>query len=114
MTQEKKTLIVLGLLVAFIVLVLLFFGEKGPSPVVETQNRLRDLKAPVLAFAEEKGALPETLQELGLPTEATSDHAGKPFVYEINGRSVTISSLGADGKPGGAAFNADKSINFDW
>ena len=114
MTQQKKSFIVVGALVAFIALVLVFFGDKGPSPVVETQNRLRDLEAPVLEFAEKNGALPKALSELGLPIEATSDHTGKPFIYEVDGRTVAISSLGADGKPGGAAFNADRKISFDW
>jgi len=109
MTQKTKTVILASLLVAFIAYLLVFSSGKGP-----TQNLIRALETPVLAFAEKNGAPPETLQELGLTVEATSDQAGKPLIYEVNGRTVTISSLGADGKPGGKAFNADKTHRFDW
>ena len=114
MTQGKKTVLVTSALLAFITIVLVFFGDKGPSPVVQTKNRIRGLETMVLKFAEKNGALPETLEDLGLPIEEISDHAGAPLVYEVNGRKVTISSLGADGKAGGAAFNADKTHSFEW
>ena len=114
MTQGKKTALVTGALLAFIAIMLVFFSDKGPSPVVETQNRIRALETPVLEFAGKNGALPETLEDLNLPIEATTDHAGTPLVYELDGKTVTISSLGADGKTGGAAFNADKTHSFEW
>ena len=114
MAPAKKTGIVLFLLIGFIAVMLIFFSDSGPSPVVETQTRLRELESHVLRFAIDSNRLPRTLQELGLPEEFISDHAGTPFLYEVEGTRVTISSLGADGKEGGAAFNSDKVVTFEW
>lgn len=100
---------VASLLVAFIAYMLVFSSGKDPI-----QNHISALEAPVLEFAERNGSPPRELQELGLTTEATSDHSGMPLIYEVNGKTVTISTLGADGEPGGKAFNADKTHSFDW
>ena len=114
MSHEKKTVIVLTCLVVLIGGIFITFGNKGPSPVTETRNRLRALETAVTEFADNNGALPQALSDLSLPENQTTDHAGTPFHYKVDGIVVTISSLGADGKVGGAAFNADKTVSFSW
>ena len=56
-----------------------------------------------IEFADKNNRLPESLDALGLDVEATSDHAGTPFVYQVSGNAVTdeaiqraIRQLGAD------------------
>ncbi len=35
------------------------------------------------------------------------DHWGRPYLYQTDGRSYSVRTLGADGKPGGEGENAD-------
>ncbi len=113
MKQETKTGLVLVGLVAIIAVIYLRFGDSEPSPVVVTVNRLNALQLEVQEWEKKNNKLPETLADLGLPDEAVTDHKGAPFVYENDNGWVTISSLGADGKPGGVMFNADQTVEFE-
>ena len=63
--------------------------------------------------AENNEALPEKLSELNLGEGGLKDGIGFPFVYEVDGDSVTIVSYGSDGKPGGHTFSSDKKITFE-
>lgn len=68
-------------------------------------------------FREGEGRLPKDLDELfarGLPTGCSADQGSKdlfghPMLYApaADGRSFAVTSLGRDGKPGGAGTAAD-------
>lgn len=113
MSKEKKFNFVLGGLVLTVVLIYFVFGRQKNNPALITADRMAALQVSVSDWAKEKGAPPQNLSDLGLPSEALEDHIGNPFTYQISGSEVTISSLGADGKPGGVMFKADRQITFD-
>jgi len=51
--------------------------------------------------------LPATFPDGGYLSTMPQDPWGKPYVYESNGQSYAITSLGRDGKPGGEGVDAD-------
>lgn len=104
----------MGGLIAVMAIVYFLFGNSGPSPATLTKERLDTLQTAVIEYADKHQALPTTLEDLGLAKEALIDHAGVPFVYQAEGSKVVILSYGADGKPGGHSFRADKSVSFNW
>ena len=114
MSDRRKTILVLSGLAIIIVVIYLVGGNTGPSPAMTTKNRLRNLKPVIVDWVREKGSPPAALSDLGLPMEAITDHTGTPFVYNLQGTQITISWLGADGKPGGHMFKADHSVTFDY
>lgn len=75
-----------------------------------TQVRLR-------AHWQAHGRLPAALSELPATAgrdNATTDGWGRGLLYTVAGASaVTLSSLGADGKPGGSDVDEDIVVRFD-
>ncbi|MDF1751360.1 MAG: hypothetical protein P1U89_01160 [Verrucomicrobiales bacterium] len=113
MSENKKSnLIIFGLIVVMVV-VYFAFGRKGENPATITTQRLNHLKSEVIAWSEEKGAPPQSLSELGLEESALVDHIGTPFTYNVSGSRVSISTPGADKKPGGIMFKADRVVTFE-
>lgn len=51
--------------------------------------------------------LPATFPDGGYVSTMPQDPWGKPYAYESNGSSYSITSLGRDGKPGGEGVDAD-------
>ncbi|UZK67469.1 type II secretion system major pseudopilin GspG [Sphingomonas sp. M1-B02] len=51
--------------------------------------------------------LPATFPDGGYISTMPQDPWGKPYVYESNGTTYEIKSLGRDGKPGGEGVDAD-------
>lgn len=114
MTQEKKTILLVAGLLAFIAIVYFAFGRRSTNPAARTMAQLQTLETAVIDHADRTGSLPESLEDLGLDAEVLSDRAGNRFVYQVNGNTVSISSLGADGKEGGHVFDADRTVKFTW
>ena len=113
MTQKKKTILALVILIAAVAFIYLKFGQPGPSPVATTISRLNALETTVIDWSKTNGKIPASLADLDLPEEQTNDHKGEPFIFSAEGRAITISSLGADGKTGGNMFNADQKVEFN-
>ncbi|MCB1062988.1 MAG: hypothetical protein KDN20_08720 [Verrucomicrobiae bacterium] len=113
MTQEKKALAVVALCVVIIGAGMLYLRDREP-PVVVTRARLSALQTSIEEWAAVQGRLPKNLEELNLPDEAIHDHADKLFDFRVSedGKTVTLSSYGVDGKPGGSMFRADNEVTF--
>ncbi|MEM9281297.1 MAG: hypothetical protein AAGA96_05680 [Verrucomicrobiota bacterium] len=113
MTEAKKTYIFIGVCVAFIIGGMIFLSDKKPVSV-EIEDRMASLQVAIEAWHAEKGSPPATLQELGLPEEEILDIMKEPFQYKVSedGSTVTLLTFGADRKPGGKMFRADKELIF--
>ena len=113
MSQEKKAIIVIAVCLAVIGVGAWWLRDKE-APAVVTQQRLNALQVSIEAWAAaHDGKAPESLDELGLPEEAISDHKGARFDYiTSDDGTVKVISYGADGKPGGHAFHADTEVSF--
>lgn len=112
MNKERRAIIFIVVCVAVLVAGLLLMGDRK-APAVLTRERLEALQASIEQWSREKGRLPETLDEMGLPDQATRDLLGTDFEYAVDGDgTVTLTSYGADGKPGGLMFRSDASISF--
>lgn len=78
-------------------------------------------------FRVATGSFPEGLAALNLPREVSNDELpndiddqgnpldpwGMPYVYERQGNSYVLQSLGSDGKPGGRGTKADVAFSAD-
>ncbi len=114
MTQEKKALSIVAVCLVIIAAGIFLLRDREP-PVVVTRERLAALQASIETWsAANGGRVPESLAALGLPGDATRDHAGHDFHYRVadDGKTVTLVSYGADGKPGGSMFHADNEVTF--
>jgi hypothetical protein len=82
-----------------------------------TVTRMGVIEVRIKAYRKSHGRLPERLSDL--PTQKGRDNAitdgwGRDIQYRISGASmVTLSSLGADRKPGGEQKNAEIIVTFD-
>lgn len=114
MSQEKKALAIVAVCLVIIGAGIFLLRDREP-PVVVTRERLAALQVSIESWsAANGGRLPESLEVLGLPGEAIRDHAGHLFDYRVadDGKTVTLVSYGADGKPGGSMFHADNEVTF--
>ena len=130
-TKATSGFSLIEMLVA-VAIVGLLVGLVGPaamrqlqgSRVNTTEAQISQLRAAIDIFAIETGRLPNEAEGLNalvvdngaipgwngpylrdgqLPVDAW----GNPFIYTINADQVQITSLGADGQPGGEGRNAD-------
>ena len=114
MNKDKKFNLVLGgLVIAMVVIYFAFGSGRGKNPALVTKERLDALQVEVEKWAEKNGGPPAQLSELQVEEDLLTDHMGVPFIYEVNGSEVVITSYGADGKPGGFMFKADRKVMFD-
>ena len=109
----KKTLLFLVLAVLFVAIVGLLNRDTEP-PAIENRMRMEAVQAAVLAKAEETGALPADLSDLGLEESALLDKWGNPFLYEVIKGKATLMSYGVDGKEGGVVFKQDRTLTIVW
>lgn len=107
MTEEKKAISFVAVCLVVIAAGLFFLRDRTP-PAVEIEEKLDAIQASIETWHAEKGAPPETLEQLGLPEEAIKDIALEVFQYSVgDDGTVTLRTYGADGKPGGKMFRAD-------
>jgi general secretion pathway protein G len=115
---------IIGLLVGYVGPRL--FGQVAKSEREAARTQLDAFAKALTAYRLDLGAFPAP--ELGLAALTTAplneprwrgpylqkappaDPWGRPYVYEVQGADATIKSWGKDGKPGGAADDADLSV----
>lgn len=113
MSTEKKAVLILILCLLVMVVGWFLVGDKE-APAVVTRERLVELQSAIEEWSRANARLPESLEELGLADEAIRDVMGTIFEYSVaEGGTVTLTSYGADGKPGGLMFRSDHSVTFD-
>ena len=110
-----------GHLVAVIVL-LTAWQQIGGMPDVrseqlETRHVLEQISYQMKEYRRRHGTLPQSLSEA---VSVYSSHPepdppvdgwGRPLIYSVDGEDYTVTSLGRDGKPGGAGLDYDMSIS---
>ena len=113
MTEEKKVIIFISVCLLAIGGGAFFLHDKKPVSV-EIDDRMAAIQVAIEEWHAEKGSPPDSLEELGLPEEEIQDIIKKVFQYSVSedGTTVTILTLGADSKPGGKMFHADKERVF--
>ncbi|MCH6256299.1 hypothetical protein MLD52_07050 [Puniceicoccaceae bacterium K14] len=112
MSQEKKAVLVIGIIVFAIALTLVFFGDlQNPKQI--SRERLTNLEQSIISYIEENGRAPQQLSALGLPEEQLQDHLGEPFIYTVTEDTVTLLSYGSDKEKGGFFFKRDYSVEID-
>ena len=113
MNQAKKTYTFIAVCVLAIGAGAFFLRNQKP-PSVEINDRMVALQVAIENWNAEKGRPPETLDELGLPKEEMEDVIKEVFQYSVSedGKTVTLATYGADRKPGGKMFHADRELVF--
>ena len=112
MSSEKKTMIVLGIAMIFIIIGgVTMWGKEHPSKI--TLRNLEALELAVKAYADEQGQLPKSLQDLPVDEALLHDHVGGEIQYMVSEGRVELLSYGADLKPGGTFMKRDYSVTFD-
>jgi len=87
------------------------------SPMSFTKLKLGSIEGGIRRFYLENGGLPEDLRDLGNPDprlfdNADKDNWGNEIIYCVESNSVTLTSLGKDGKAGGTGENTDIVVSF--
>jgi hypothetical protein len=106
-------------LVAFVKSILMHgFGITGTIPPLDlTMTRMALTEIRIKTYWKANGRLPESLSQLPIREgydNSTMDGWARPIKYDVSGATtVTLSSLGADGRPGGAGENKDIIVSFD-
>ena len=83
----------------------------------EANIRLDNLASRIELYKSSTGRYPATLRELVGPYVREAelrDHWGNPYVYQVpgtGGRPFDLTTLGADGKPGGEGRDRDRTWN---
>ncbi len=112
MKPERSFFLVLGGMALAMIAIYYFFAAGKEHPVDTNRARMGDLKAAIIAYADRNDRLPATLDELDVPPEDLVDHIGEPYIYTPDTLTVTITSYGADKKPGGWMFTRDYTEEF--
>ena len=99
---------------AFVVmLVVIACGCEMVPKVETTDENLNFMRQGVLKFARENNTLPPNLDAVPPYLFEVNDAWGHPIQYKINGDgTVTLTSLGSDGKPGGKGNAEDITRRF--
>ncbi len=86
------------------------------SPKEMTVTALGESFARINLYAREHHKLPDAIADFPCRSgysNCTEDGWGNPLLYKVaNDGTITLSSLGADGKPGGIGDNADVSQSY--
>ena len=81
-----------------------------------TRTRMWVVKRRILAYAHQNNRLPASLAEIPVMPgydNSIEDGWGRALHYEVSGNgTVTLSSLGRDGLPGGEGDDADIVVKF--
>lgn len=112
MKPERSYFIGLGAMVLAMIAIYFFFGYGQEHPVDTNRERMEAIKAAILDYARTSDHLPATLADLDLPPEDLVDHIGEPYQYIPDTLEVTLTSYGADKKPGGKMFKRDYVETF--
>lgn len=82
-----------------------------------TTAAISETSVRIAMFVEKNGHLPKTLKDLPTRVEhanRTTDAWNHPLVYKIDSEnSITLKSLGSDGKPGGNDADADIIVRYE-
>jgi hypothetical protein len=88
----------------------------GIPPRALTATRMWGVKRRILQFAHSHNQLPYALSDLPIMTgydNSVSDEWGRLIAYKVSSSgSVTLTSLGRDGKIGGSGKDADMVATF--
>lgn len=95
---------------------LLYRTLEQPPQLLEPY-RLRNLLNAAKLYRKDTGRFPSTAQGLGplapkYVATVADDGWGRPYLYESDGGSVRIRTLGRDGLEGGSGADADLSVEF--
>lgn len=95
---------------------LLYRTIEQPPQLLEPY-RLRNLLNAAKLYRKDTGRFPSTAQGLGplapkYVATVADDGWGRPYLYESDGGSVRIWTLGRDGVAGGSGADADLSVEF--
>jgi general secretion pathway protein G len=95
---------------------LLYRTLEQPPQLLEPY-RLRNLLNAAKLYRRDTGRFPSTAQGLGplapkYVATVADDGWGRPYLYESDGGSVRIWTLGRDGVAGGSGADADLSVEF--
>ncbi len=112
MKPERSFFLVTGGMFVAMVAIFFFFAYGKEHPVDTNRQRMEVLKTAIIDFSGENNRLPTTLTELDVPPENLTDHIGEPYVYTPDTLTVTLTSYGADKKPGGWMFTRDYTEKF--
>ena len=112
MKPQRSYFIGLGAMVLAMVAIYFFFGYGQEHPVDTNRERMETIKLAILDYARTNDRLPATLADLDLPPEVSTDHIGEPYLYTPDTLEVTLTSYGADKKPGGGMFKRDYVETF--
>jgi general secretion pathway protein G len=102
-------------------------GQMGKAQSRAAKLQAQSLAAAVEVFGGDNGHLPTTSEGLGAllarpagadnwngpyihSKDQLNDPWGRPYRYAVNGSGFTISTLGADNKPGGEGADRDISV----
>lgn len=114
--EAGKAVLVLAVGLVGLALLMSFFISVTPAPSKSDQAHqdLRNLESAVELYVRRKGRLPATgegfraLVEAGTLETLPVDPWGHPYSFTLSeDRQAEVSSLGADGEPGGEGSDAD-------
>jgi general secretion pathway protein G len=94
-----------------VILILLLPQEQGPPKMLKFQ--LQTIAEGLSIFKEEQRCYPHPGEDLsvlvthGVLRRLPTDPWDRPYLYTIDARGPVVSTLGADGKPGGQGDDAD-------
>ena len=98
-------------------------GKTADERIESTKAAIQFVEAMAERYRELNGDYPTSMDELvdgvaesdvrlpGFVRKANADAWGRPLVYSVDGDQLTVSSLGADGKPKGRGEDADISTD---
>ena len=101
----------IGLLLLLVVVAITPGRPKVRPPDLDTRNVLAGLKRRICDYVATNHRFPNGLSDLP-QLNNFSDGWGRQIQYTREGRTVTLLSLGADGRPGGSNQDADITIVF--
>ncbi len=115
-----EILIVLGIIATILgMLAPRIMGGQDKAKKRQAQAGMARLAEQIEMFQSECNSIPKNLNDLIsgdncsnftqalIKKKELEDPWGNPYVYELDGSSWTLKSLGKDGKEGGSAFNKD-------
>ncbi|HEX7900574.1 MAG TPA: type II secretion system major pseudopilin GspG [Planctomycetota bacterium] len=113
---------IIGILATLVVV--RYTGKTDEAKVAAAKSQIAQIESAIVSFYTHAGRMPKELRELiekpsGVANwqeggylkgkAVPKDPWGNDFRYAAQGRKFTLTSLGADGKEGGAGLDADLS-----
>lgn len=111
----KIALVILVIIVIALGVVGFAFVEEVP-PEALTRTSMTVIEVRIRDYVAAHHRLPDNLSDLPKlidnRSESIVDGWGRPIQYEEDGQTVTLLSLGKDGRPGGAGLDTDIKATF--